>query len=262
MFAVCRSGRFAVRALKSTSSLGRNVATFRYSYNFQPYGVLNIRCFSTNEEKSQENKTESENNKQTENDSGDSSEKPQEPESSNSNASGPSFGRFSLRNSFSFLVDNFKMGIDDLMGKDRQSTLSRQVVQAESYSRKKTEEGQEDDEEYEGTTAMVLVKDSQSTWDQMKARLEASPFFRDILKKSRTIGAHAADTDVGKKMQDIGESVRDKIFDARETWETSQNPLIYTLSGVWDSVTQDTEEALAIAKFQKLDPNFVKVASY
>jgi hypothetical protein len=41
----------------------------------------------------------------------------------------------------------------------------------------------------------------------------------------------ASETDIGKSAQKATQNVRDKIEDAREFWETSQNPIIHTLSG-------------------------------
>jgi hypothetical protein len=57
----------------------------------------------------------------------------------------------------------------------------------------------------------------------------------------------------------MGNAVQDKVGAVREIWETSQNPLVYTMSGVWDAVTGDTEEGIAIREFRKLDPGFMKV---
>jgi predicted translin family RNA/ssDNA-binding protein len=94
----------------------------------------------------------------------------------------------------------------------------------------------------------------------MKARLQSSPIFREILKNSKKISSAAANTDIGKKAQEVTNKVQDKIEDIREIWETSQNPLVYTLSGVWDSMTAETEEALTLTAIQKLDPNFSKVS--
>merc|ERR1712070_640987 len=79
-----------------------------------------------------------------------------------------------------------------------------------------------------------------------------------ILKNSRRMGQQAAATDVGKAAADMGRSVNEKVEDAREFWETSQNPLVYTISGVWDSLTGETEEGITIAEIRKLDPKFSK----
>jgi import inner membrane translocase subunit TIM44 len=44
----------------------------------------------------------------------------------------------------------------------------------------------------------------------------------------------------------------------REFWETSQNPIVHTLSGVWENLTGDTDEGITIAEIRKKDPKFVK----
>jgi hypothetical protein len=50
-----------------------------------------------------------------------------------------------------------------------------------------------------------------------------------------------------------------RVQDAREFWETSQSPLVYKLSGAWESLTAPTEEGIAVAAIQKLDPDFILV---
>ena len=92
----------------------------------------------------------------------------------------------------------------------------------------------------------------------MKERLKDSPFIREILKNTSKIGQAAANTDIGKKAQDIGKSFNDKLSDAREFWETSQNPIVYSISGIWENMTGETEEGIAIGEIRKLDSNFIK----
>jgi hypothetical protein len=94
----------------------------------------------------------------------------------------------------------------------------------------------------------------------MKERLQDSPFIREILKNSRKVSQQAAATDIGKQAANVGRAVSDKLEDARTFWETSQNPIVYTLSGVWENVTGETEEGIAIKEIRKLDPNFIKVS--
>lgn len=90
--------------------------------------------------------------------------------------------------------------------------------------------------------------------------LQESPLIKEILKNSKKIGEAAAGTDIGKQAQKLGQGVRDKWEDAREVWETSQNPIVYTLSGVWENLTGTTEEGHCIAQLRKLDPAFDKVS--
>ena len=178
-----------------------------------------------------------------------------------------------VRDSYDFIVDNIRQGYAEMMGEGKESYLNRRVHQAESFRRKAVKDEEEDEDltdaereakeakerEEAGPSAIVVVKDPKSAWESMKERLQDSPFIREILKNSRKVGKQAAATDLGKQATDIGKSVQDKIEDARNFWETSQNPLVYTMSGVWDSLTGETEEGIAIAEIKKLDPHFNKV---
>ena len=44
--------------------------------------------------------------------------------------------------------------------------------------------------------------------------------------------------------------------DAREAWETSQNPWVYRISSVYETVTAETPESIAVAELRQLDPEF------
>lgn len=77
----------------------------------------------------------------------------------------------------------------------------------------------------------------------MKERLKNSPLIREILKGSKIVSKAAANTEIGKKAKEVTDSVRDKIEDIREVWETSQNPIIYTLSGI---VRSDVTEVVLV----------------
>merc|ERR1719215_1608152 len=92
----------------------------------------------------------------------------------------------------------------------------------------------------------------------MKDRLQDSPVIKEILKNSRKATKAAADTDLGKKATEATQAMKDKVEDAREFWETSQNPLVYTMSGIWDNMTSETEEGICTAEIRKLDPSFSK----
>jgi mitochondrial import inner membrane translocase subunit TIM44 len=92
----------------------------------------------------------------------------------------------------------------------------------------------------------------------MRERLAASPLIRDILKGSKKAYKAAADTDLGHKVEDAGERVKERLDDAKEFWETSQNPVVYAMSGIWDNVTGETEEGICLSEILKLDPSFEK----
>jgi len=178
------------------------------------------------------------------------------------------------------LVEEAKLAWDELRNPKKASSLERRVQQAGSYKKSSADgnsqqgSDDEDDEESEskealkkkkkeeekpkGPSSMVHVKDPTSQWDAMKARLADSPVIREIFKRSKGAYKQAAATDAGAAAAAAADRVKDKISDAREFWETSQNPLIYTLSGVWDNVTGETEEGMCTKELLKLDPAFNK----
>eukprot|EP00605_Chrysophyceae_sp_TOSAG23-4_P001351 GSChrysophyteH1.ASY1.ANO1.1469.1 assembled CDS len=163
----------------------------------------------------------------------------------------------------STLVEETKLAWDDLINPKKQSALKRQVHQAESYKPRKKTEDEDADEEDEvpkesGPSAMVLVKEPTSQWEAMRARLADSPVIREIFKRGKVVYTQAAATDAGAAAAAAADKVRDKVEDAREFWETSQNPIVYTMSGVWDNVTGETEEGMVTAELLKLDPDFNK----
>lgn len=154
-----------------------------------------------------------------------------------------------------------------MTGGEKRSLLKTKVEQAESYrpARPKSDgdedgemEEEEEEEAYAGPTALVHVKEAQSAWEAMRSRLGESPVIQEILKGSRRATRAIGETPVGQKAADAAGNVKDRIDDAREVWETSQNPLVVYASGAWENLTGETEEGLAIADFRKLDPGFVK----
>jgi hypothetical protein len=166
-------------------------------------------------------------------------------------------------------VEGTKLAWDELVNPKKVSALERKVHQAESYKKapkvggEEGEDGEGEEKEPEpvkdrGPSAIVHVKDEGSQWDAMRARLADSPIIREIFKRSKGAYKQAVSTDAGAAAAAAAENMKNKVYDAREFWETSQNPLVYTLSGVWDNVTGDTEESLVVKEILKLDPQFMK----
>jgi len=95
------------------------------------------------------------------------------------------------------------------------------------------------------TDAVVHVQEKKGAWEQFNENLKETP----ILKSIFGLGDKVADSDVAKKARDAAE-------DAREALETSQNPLVYKMYSVYDSVFGETEMGEAIREFRKMDPEF------
>lgn len=167
------------------------------------------------------------------------------------------------RDAKEFISVNFKEAWGEMTGSSKESVLERKFEQSQSFRRAKdvTEDDVENDGEApvknDGPSALVVVPAAKSYWEQMASRLDA-PIIREILKGAKIYTKAAAETDIGKQAQKASQNVKDKIEDAREFWETSQNPIIHTLSGVWENMTGDTEEGLTISEIRKKDPGFVK----
>jgi import inner membrane translocase subunit TIM44 len=175
------------------------------------------------------------------------------------------------RTAIDFVVTNVREGYAELTGESKETYLSRKVQQADSYRKRAAKVDEDEDlteeeraakeakeREEAGPSAIVLVKDPKSAWESMKERLQDSPFIREILKNSKKVKQQAAATDIGKQATNVAGAVGDKIEDLRTFWDTSQNPLVYTISGVWENMTGETEEGIAIAEIRKLDPKFNK----
>jgi import inner membrane translocase subunit TIM44 len=73
--------------------------------------------------------------------------------------------------------------------------------------------------------------------------------FKDLLTRTDDVLEKSGAKKAKKRVDHLSE-------DAREAWETSQNPWVYRVSSVYDTLTQETPEAVAVAELMKLDPDF------
>lgn len=71
----------------------------------------------------------------------------------------------------------------------------------------------------------------------------------DILSRSEQVYEKSGAKKAKQKADHMAE-------DAREAWETSQNPWVYRVSSVYETMTAETPESIAVAEFRKLDPDF------
>eukprot|EP01034_Spumella_vulgaris_P028987 gene28987-35952_t len=135
-----------------------------------------------------------------------------------------------------------------MVGDEKESALSRNVQQAQSFRPAKKKEVDEDadpdaepEEEVTGPNALVVVKEAKNAWEQMKDRLQDSPLIKEIMKNSRHVTKAALNTDLGKGAENVANSVKDKLSDAP-----------------WDNISGETDEAIAIKEIRRYDPKFDK----
>ena len=99
---------------------------------------------------------------------------------------------------------------------------------------------------------MVAVKGSDNAWRKIAERLARAPLIEDILKGYQQVKK----SEVGQKAEQVKNAIDDMAADARETWETSQNPWVYRVQGAYDAMFGDSEMAAAIRESKKHDPTF------
>ena len=145
----------------------------------------------------------------------------------------------------SLIITNVQEAWGEMTGSSKASSLKRKVAQAHAYKpQKQSDNDDENEAEYQGPTSIVLVKEPQSAWESMKNRLSDSPIIQSILKGTAKVTKVVSQTEIGQQATKVTENVRNTIEDVREIWETSQNPIIYTLANTWDSITSETEEGI------------------
>jgi mitochondrial import inner membrane translocase subunit TIM44 len=88
-----------------------------------------------------------------------------------------------------------------------------------------------------------------TAWERMQKRLASAPIIQNILEKTEEIYEKSGAAKVKERVDHLRE-------DAREAWETSQNPWVYRLSSVYDTVTAESPETRAVKELRVLDPTF------
>ena len=109
----------------------------------------------------------------------------------------------------------------------------------------------EGDKPYDGPVEIMVIDESEhlTAWERMQRRLTEAPIIADILSKSNEIYEQSGASKVKERMDDIRE-------DAKEAWETSQNPWVYRVSSVYDTFTAEAPESAALKELRVLDPDF------
>jgi len=107
------------------------------------------------------------------------------------------------------------------------------------------------DAPYTGPVDIMIIDPSENltAWERMQKRLTDAPIIQDVLTRSEEFYEKSGAANVKRKVDDIKE-------DAKEAWETSQNPWVYRASSVYDTMTAETPESIAVKELRELDPEF------
>lgn len=163
------------------------------------------------------------------------------------------------------LLDTFKSGLaqtwEELINSGKPQSVNK-VIHAPmggSAAGSGTDGGGNVDNEaadkYDGIAALTVVKENSGAWERMQQRLAEAPIIKDILGASYELYKKSGAQHAKRKLDDIR-------ADATEAWETSQNPWIYRLSSVYDTITAESEFALATKELRRLDPDFVSLDKF
>jgi len=109
----------------------------------------------------------------------------------------------------------------------------------------------EGDTAYTGPVEIMVIDPSENltAWERMQKRLTKAPVIQDILFKSEKLYEESGAKKAKQRVDHLAE-------DAKEAWETSQNPWVYRISSVYDTLTAETAESQAVKELRVLDPEF------
>lgn len=109
----------------------------------------------------------------------------------------------------------------------------------------------EGEKPYTGSVDIMVIDESENltAWERMQKRLTEAPIISDVLTRGEKIYHESGAAKAKEKVDHLRE-------DAKEAWETSQNPWVYRISSVYDTLTSETVEAQAVAELRELDPTF------
>lgn len=145
------------------------------------------------------------------------------------------------------LFDNFTAEVGDAW-QDLIKAGERKSINKKLKTPEATAEGEK---EYTGPVSIMVIDESEhlTAWERMQRRLTDAPIIQDILSRSEEVYEKTGAKDAKAKIDDLKE-------DAREAWETSQNPWVYRASSVYDTLTAETAESIAVKELRQLDPDF------
>lgn len=108
----------------------------------------------------------------------------------------------------------------------------------------------DDDEAARQYDLMVIdPEDHMNAFERIQKRLSDAPIIQDILSGAEKVYTRSGADKAKQRVDEIRE-------DAQEAWETSQNPWVYRISSVYDTMTEESDNARTERLLRELDPDF------
>ena len=123
----------------------------------------------------------------------------------------------------------------------------QEILQAKAEAEKMKEEHEKEGKPMK--TEIMTVDNSNDIWAQVADLLKDAPLIEKLLDMSKKV-----------KESKFGETISYASEDMREKWETSQHPLVYKISAVYDELFSESDTAKAIKEVRRTDPTFLEDA--
>ena len=123
----------------------------------------------------------------------------------------------------------------------------QEILKAREEAEKLKEEHEKSGEPLK--TELMNVDNTNNLWAQVADLLKDAPLIESLLEMSKKV-----------KESKVGETVTYATEDFREKWETSQHPLVYKISAVYDELFSESDTARAIKEVRRTDPTFLEDA--
>jgi len=121
-----------------------------------------------------------------------------------------------------------------------------------------SDEDQFSDEKYDPNqqTGLAVKEDEKSAFSQHAENIASKVKGTEAYSKFTKVRSAAKKTAVGQKVSEAKVKLQDKMEDAREEWDTTQNPLIWKIRDVSDQMFSETEAGIAQTKIREQFPDF------
>jgi len=180
------------------------------------------------------------------NDGDDNKQKGEGASTSSASSGGPALDTSTLFVRAADAWDNFRTAVghtwNELLQSGQRKSINKKIHPVETAG---------GDAPYTGPVDIMVIDESEhlNAWERMQKRLTEAPIIQGIFERSEEIYVKTGAKQVKERVDVLKE-------DAREAWETSQNPWVYRLSSVYDTVTADSPESIAVKELRQLDPTF------
>ena len=138
---------------------------------------------------------------------------------------------------------------DELLNSSKNTDINKKIHESRPGSA--ADDDNEAADKYEGSTAIMIIDEEENlnAYERMQRRLSEAPIIQNILNSTEQLYEKSGAKNVKAKLDDVKE-------DAREAWETSQNPWVYRASSVYDTLTAESDFAATERELRDLDPDF------